>query len=119
MGYKKNKKYNLLIDRAVEFILTRNIDELATLTEKKIAENLKVKPFYLQETFETERNIALERFITREKIHRAVFILEKNQLLSVEEISNKLGFSRSDDFVMEFREYLAIDPHKYKELVAP
>lgn len=117
MGYKKNKKYNLLIDKAVEFILTRNIDELAALTEKKIADNLKVKPLYLQETFKTGRNIALERFITREKIHRAVFILEKNHVLSIEEISKKLGFPKADDFVMEFREYLAIDPHNYKELV--
>lgn len=119
MRYKKNKRYSLLIDKAVEFILTRNINELATLTEKKIAENLKVKPSYLQESFKTEQNIALERFITREKIHRAVFILEKNQLLSVEEISGKLGFPRSDDFITEFREYLAIDPHKYKELMTP
>ncbi|HLP47127.1 MAG TPA: helix-turn-helix domain-containing protein, partial [Candidatus Kapabacteria bacterium] len=111
MRYKKNKKNSLLVDRAVEFILTRNIDELGALTEEKIAGNLKVQTSYLSETFKNEQNIALKRFITREKIHRAIFILEKNQELSIEEISNKLGFPGSDDFVMEFQEYLAIDPH--------
>ncbi|HLP45985.1 MAG TPA: hypothetical protein VK469_08565 [Candidatus Kapabacteria bacterium] len=118
MRYKKNKKNSLLVDRAVEFILTRNIDELGALTEEKIAENLKVQPSYLLETFKLEHSITLKRFITREKIHRAIFILEKNQVQSVEELSNKLGFPRSDDFVMEFQEYLAIDPFRYKELRA-
>lgn len=116
MGYKKNKKTNLLADRAVEFILTRGIEELASLTEEEIAEKLNVKPSYLLKTFLLQQSLSLKRFITREKIHRAVFILEKNQAISVEELSNKLGFSRPDDFVMEFQDYLAIDPYRYKEL---
>ncbi len=118
MGYKKNKKNNLLADKAVEFILTRDIEKLRTLTEEEIAENLKVKPSYLLKTFMTQQSIALKRFIAREKIHRAIFIIEKNQSVSVEEISNKLGFSRLDEFATEFQAYLAIDPYRYKELRA-
>jgi two-component system response regulator YesN len=118
MGYKKTKKNNLLADRAVEFILTRDIEALRALTEEEIAENLKVTPSYLLKTFMTQQSMALKRFITREKIHRAIFILEKNKAISVEELSNKLGFPRTDDFAMEFQEYLAIDPYRYKELRA-
>ncbi|MDQ1350043.1 MAG: Helix-turn-helix protein [Acidobacteriota bacterium] len=106
----------MLADRAVEFILTRGIEELAALTEEEIAEKLNVKPSYLLKTFSMQQSLTLKRFITREKIHRAVFIMEKNQAISVEELSNKLGFPRSDDFIMEFQDYLAIDPHRYKEL---
>lgn len=118
MVYKKSKKNNLLAERAVEFILTRGVAELATLTEEKIAENLKVKPSDLLKTFMMQQSLTLKRFITREKIHRALFMLEKNQALSVEELSNKLGFPRAADFILEFKAYLDVDPYEYKELRA-
>jgi AraC-like DNA-binding protein len=118
MRYKKNTKNNLLADRAVEFILTRNIEQLGNLTEEEIAETLKVKPSYLLKTFRTQQNIALKRFITREKIHRAIFILDKNQAISVDELSHKLGFHKTAEFSLEFQSYLAIDPYRYRELRA-
>jgi AraC-like DNA-binding protein len=116
MIYEKSKRNNLLADRAVEFILTRDTKELRTLTEEKIAETLKVKSSHLVRTFKIQQCIPLNRFITREKIHRAVFILEKDHSISIEELSKKLGFPRLNDFVMEFEHYLLIDPRRYKEL---
>ncbi|MCU0289838.1 MAG: hypothetical protein MUF15_26025 [Acidobacteria bacterium] len=111
-----NKKISLIVEQAVEYILTRDIEELKTLTVEKIAGYLNVDTFYLLKAFENEQNVVLKNFITREKIYRAVFILEKNQCISIDEISEKLGFSQANDFAAEFQEYLAIDPHRYKEL---
>jgi AraC-like DNA-binding protein len=116
MIYEKNNRNNRLIDRAVEFILTRGTKELGTLTEEKIAETLDVKSSHLVRTFKIQQCIPLDRFITREKIHRAVFILEKDHSISIEALSKKLGFPRLKDFIMEFEHYLLIDPHRYKEL---
>ena len=116
MIYKKSNRDNRLADRAVEFILTRDTGELRTLTEEKIAKTLEVKSSHLAETFKIQQCIPLDRFITREKIHRAVFILEKDHSISIEALSKKLGFPRLKDFVMEFEHYLLIDPHRYKEI---
>lgn len=116
MNYKNNKKNAFLCDKAVEFILTRDIEELGALTEEKVAETLKVEPSDLTEIFKTHQPIALNYFISREKIYRAIFMLEKNPLISIEVLSTQLGFCQIDDFVMEFQNHILIDPYRYKEL---
>jgi transcriptional regulator GlxA family with amidase domain len=116
MNDKNSKENTLLCDKAVEFILTRDIEELGALTEEKVAETLEVKSSDLTEIFETHQPLALNHFISREKIYRAVFMLEKNPLTSIEGLSTQLGFCQIDDFVMEFQNHIFIDPYRYKEL---
>ena len=113
---KKRKKNTLHSDRAVEYILTRDIESLSRLTEEKIAEVLEISPAYLLKKFKIDQQIPLSRFIMREKIHRAVFILEKNHTVPIAELSEKLGFYHIDDFVREFESYLAIEPGRYRDL---
>ena len=116
MNEKNSKKNTFLCDKAVEFILTRDIDELGALTEEKVAETLEVKPSDLAEIFKTHQSITLNHFILREKIFRAVFMLEKNPSISIERLSTQLKFCQIDDFVMEFQNNIFIDPYRYKEL---
>ncbi len=116
MNDKNSKKNAFLCDKAVEFILTRSIEELSALTEEKVAETLEVKPSYLIEIFKNHQHVALNHFISREKIYQAIFILEKNPSISIEELSEQLGFYQTDDFVMEFQNHIFIDPYRYKEL---
>jgi AraC-like DNA-binding protein len=111
------KNNNLSIsDQVVEYILTRNIDELGTLSQEKIADILGKDPTYLEGEFKRSQKISIPGFILREKMHRTVFLLEKQEDINFQELSRKLGFITVDHFVREFKNYLAIDPHKYKEL---
>ena len=105
-----------LSQRVVELILTQNVESLASLTEEKIAETFAIKPVYLLKKFEIDQRISLSRFILWEKIRRAFFILEKDNAVSIEELSRKLGFCRTNDFTREFEKFLAIEPGKFKGL---
>ena len=100
----------------MELILTRDLEQLAALTGQTIAAQLPVNPTYLHRSFKMKQNITLEHFITREKIHRAIFILEKNHPISIEDLSRQLGFKSCEDFKKEFEHYLAISPQRYREI---
>jgi len=113
---KKKSSDTFLSERVVELILTRNVESLARLTEEKIAETLEINPAYLLKIFETDQRICLSRFISREKIRRAFFILEKDHAMSIEGLSRKLGFCQANDFAREFEKFLAIEPTKFKDL---
>jgi AraC-like DNA-binding protein len=117
MNNSNDNQNEHLCDRVVEYILTRDNEELGVLTEERIAEVLDIGPSELARKFAKHQRIALNRFLVRERIHRAVFILEKDRSIQVAALSEKLGFSRSDEFVMEFKNYLAVHPNKYRELM--
>lgn len=109
-------KKRKISDRAVEYILTRKIDELRSLNAGKVAKSIGANSSYLSRCFETDQKISLGDFILREKIYRAIFILEKDFEISIAELSRELGFTQLDDFVREFRVIIAIDPEKYRDL---
>jgi AraC-like DNA-binding protein len=117
MNDVKDNQNEHLCDRVEEYILTCDIEELGVLTEKRIAEALDVNPSELIRKFARHQRIALNRFLVRERIHRAVFMLEKDRSIPVASLSEKLGFSRTDEFVMEFKNYVAVHPNKYRELM--
>lgn len=103
-------------DQAVEFILMRKLEELGRLTENNIAQAIGVNISYLLRKFERKHRIALNDFIIREKIHTALFILEKHQEVSLVELAQKLGFLRMNQFIEAFKNYIGIEPTHYREL---
>ena len=107
---------NGLSTQAVEFIITRDLDELAHLTETGISQVLGANQAVLRRLFKTSQSISLERFILREKLHRAAFILEREPGISVKKLSERLGFPEVEHFSKAFEDYLAITPGRYKEL---
>ncbi len=109
-------KKRKISERAVEYILTCSLDELKNLSVEKIARNLQVNRSYLSRSFKIDQQMSLSDFILREKIHRAVFILDRNHEQSVQELSDTLGFYREEDFVVEFKNYIAVDPGRYRDL---
>ena len=116
---KKSRKLNtLLSDRAVEYILTRDLEDLGHLDEEQIAQRLRVDLPSLLNTFESHQKITLRRFIIREKIHRALFILDKTPVVSIENLSRQLGFPQTRDFISEFTGYFHVAPDRYRELRA-
>jgi AraC-like DNA-binding protein len=102
---------------AAEFILTRKTEELASLTGQKIAETLGLDLNRLLETFAAHQHINLEQFITREKLHRSVFILDEDGEISIDDLAKKLGFRETRQFAREFENYLLIPPRRYREII--
>ena len=103
-------------DRAVEFILTRKLPQLGQLTEVSLADALGVSLPYLLRKFKKAQKIDLKEFITREKVHTAMFLLEQHHDISIEEVAEKLGFSRINQFIDAFKNYIAADPVTYHSL---
>lgn len=106
-----------IVERAVEFILSRDIEELARLTEEKVAKNIGVNSTYLSRSFKDDRKMAIVNFIQREKIYRAYFILSKDYVKSINELSGELGFLKVEDFDNEFENFFAIKPKAFKDLM--
>jgi AraC-like DNA-binding protein len=105
-----------IAQQAVDFILTRKLEELADLTGAKIAGALGVKTDYLTQKFKDRQHITLHGFILREKLHRAAFVLGKKQDLTIVDLASKLGFSKPGHFDMAFNRYFAIEPDQYRNL---
>lgn len=102
--------------RIVEYILTRDVKDLATLSEEKIAKIFARNLVDMSRKFKAEHNISIPQFIMREKMHRIIFTLDKNKDISITKLSRQLGFLSEEQLDREFINYLAISPRKYKEL---
>jgi two-component system response regulator YesN len=113
------KDNSTVSDRVVEYVLTRKVDELATLTVESIASNLKINRSHLSRTFKMEKKFTIEEFVFKIKIIRAASILKENNQMTIKEIARMLGFSRCDYFIRIFRLYFGTTPAKYRELIHP
>ena len=103
--------------KVVEFILTRDLDELSTLTHKEISEVLSLDPVKMTHVFEAVQRISLDRFILREKMYCAFSLIEKNHGITIEDLAKRMGFSQTSEFAREFETFFLIYPGRYKELV--
>lgn len=113
----KQKLNDHISQRAVAFILTRELEELSVLTGQKIAAALGLDLLTMTRAFESDQHISLDRFIVREKMYRAFSLIEKNHGVTIEELAKKMGFLQTREFAKEFEANFLIDPGKYKELV--
>jgi len=103
-------------ERAVEFILTRQNDDLKHLTLQKVAQHIGVNRLLLHFNFIIDLKTTLPNYILRQKMHEAFFILVKDKEKSIDELAKELGFFSVEDFCVEFEKYFAIDPGKFQML---
>ncbi len=106
-----------LSHRVTDYILSRETEELASLTGSKIAETLGIDLSDLVHTFKTHQKITPDEFILREKMYRSLSLLDKDHEISIPELAKKMGFPKIERFTGEFKNYLLIEPQKYKELL--
>jgi len=111
---KKTKKTQS--GRVIEYILTRNTDELETLSVKSIAVGLDLKRNKLWRNFKSERNITLQEYIFRIKIVHASHLLLERDELTVKEIGAKIGFYSYNYFIYIFKKFYGTTPGRYREL---
>jgi len=102
---KVRSKDNPLSDRVVEYVLSRKVEQLASLTVESIAVFLKVNRSHLSRTFKAEKNFTIEEFVFKIKIIRAATLLKDNPDFTIKEISRRIGFCRCDYFIRIFKRY--------------
>jgi len=113
----RKKRTNSLSDQVVEFVLTRTIDELSTLTVEQVANYIDVNRSHLSRSFRAEKNFTLEEFVFKIKIIRAAALLKENPKATIKNISDKMGFCRCDYFIRIFKQYFGTTPAKYRDLI--
>jgi len=110
-------KNNNASDRVVEYVLTRSLEELATLTVEQISTHLKVNRSHLSRTFRNEKSFTIEEFIFKIKIIRSAALLKEENELTIKDIAQKMGFCRCDYFIRIFKLYFGTTPAKYRDLL--
>lgn len=108
-------KKDFLCNLAMEFVLTRKIEELGELTVAGIAQELNVSQSYLSRVFKQERNFSLGKYLLREKMMRAAILLSREPQMTIKELSEKMGFLDADYFAYVFKKYFGISPGRYRE----
>jgi AraC-like DNA-binding protein len=115
----KHERDNTLSDRAVEFVLTREVSEMADLTVKNIARALDVNPSYLSRRFLLDKKVPLGEHIMQMKIYRSALLLIMNDSkeLTVKQLAKNLGFCTTSYFIHAFRKLFGIGPGKYRDCI--
>lgn len=108
-------KRDFFCDLAMEFVLTRNNEELGDLSVAQIARELHVSRSYLARIFKLERNFSLKEYLLREKMIRSAFLLVKEPQLTIKELAGKIGFLDIGYFSYLFKKYFGISPARYRE----
>jgi AraC-like DNA-binding protein len=99
-----------IADRVVEYIINRKPLDFACLNVNEIARRFGVSVPHLSRTFKAEKGMGLRLFISREKIGRARFLLQRNREMSVKDIAAALDFCSTDYFIRVFKEQYGVTP---------
>ncbi|MCK4765236.1 MAG: helix-turn-helix transcriptional regulator [Candidatus Aminicenantes bacterium] len=110
-------KEDNITEQAVKLILSCNDEELKRLRLRDVAKAVDTFAALLYIKFIIEHKITFNRLVEREKIHRAIFYLDENPGLKIEDLSKKLGFPAIPVFEEKFEKYLLVKPERYKRLV--
>lgn len=109
-------KYKSITEEAIEFIISRDLDELAGLTRYHVAATLGINKAYLSEKFKEDTHWTVLEFITFEKMKRAERLLQTRPDLTVNEISLKVGIVKCTQFRSKFKKVYGLKPGKYRKV---
>ncbi len=116
MGLNSKEKVSQS-DKVIEYILTRKVNELETISVKSITRNLNIKRSKLWRSFKMEKNMTLEEYIFRIKITQAAILLQDRVELTVKEIGEKIGYYSYGYFIRIFKQYFGTTPGRYREFI--
>lgn len=106
-----------IVEAATSFILTRTDKELSNLVLQDTAAAIEVDGSLLSKEFELNLKITFEKFVAREKVHRAAFALEKEKDIAIEKLAKRLGYTTIREFELAFEDYFLVEPQMYRELI--
>ncbi|MBD1379400.1 response regulator transcription factor [Metabacillus arenae] len=105
-------QYKNLSDKIIH-IVQQEFDTDITL--ETIAARLHYNPNYLSSIFRKETNISFSEYVSLYRLNMAKKWLEETNM-SVKEISEKLKYNNSQNFIRSFRKNEGTTPGKYREL---
>ena len=100
-----------LVQKAVDFI-EENLEN--ELTVKKISRHLNVSKNVLYNKFHERLHCTVNAYVIKKRIEKSLELLLKTNL-SIEEISQKAGFSGASYYSKAFKKQMGISPLKYKK----
>ncbi|MCK4765116.1 MAG: helix-turn-helix transcriptional regulator [Candidatus Aminicenantes bacterium] len=109
-------KHQNLHEKAVEYIYTRNLQELSQLTRYMIADFFNVNQNYLSKKFKKETGMTISKFLAFEKMRRAEQLLKTRFDLPVIKISEMVGIVKPTQFRKKFQKIFFLKPGKYRRL---
>lgn len=113
---EKNVSPEDIVDTVIEYILSLNIEELETLSVKRISSEVGISQSRLWRYFKQAKRMTLKELLVRIKIHQAANLLQNRPESTVKEIAEKTGFYCYDYFFRVFKKHFGITPQKYREL---
>ena len=108
--YSKTKQE---VVKKTKEIISKNIEK--PLTVKKLAKQLNISEYKLQEAFKTLMGYTVYEYIKKEKVEKAKYLL-KNTEMPILEIVNEVGYENPSKFANLFKEYANTTPLKYRKI---
>ena len=99
------------MQRTIQYI-DENLDK--SLSVKRISRDVNVSKSVLYKNFHSRFNCTLSEYINSQRIERSTLFL-LNTDLSVDEISQKVGFSNASYFSKTFKKQMGVSPLKYRK----
>ena len=84
------------------------------LTLETIAARLHYNPNYLSSIFRKEMNISFSEYLSMYRINKAKEWLVETKM-SVKEISERLNYNNSQNFIRSFKKFEGTTPGKYRD----
>lgn len=105
-----------VIDKIIEHIQSRKISELGDLTIKSFSDLFNLNYTYLSRAFKYKTGFSLNDFLQREKMERCAIFLKENETVTVNKMTEIIGFSEARYFIKVFKRYMGISPGRYRKL---
>ncbi|OMF29532.1 helix-turn-helix domain-containing protein [Paenibacillus sp. FSL H8-0259] len=113
MVHERKRSHNTeLKDQLLEFIHENYADVNLGLTH--ISERFRFHPTYVSKYFKEQTGTNVIDYINQYRIEEAKKILQQDEL-TVQEVSELVGFLNSNSFIRVFKKYEGITPGQYKQ----
>lgn len=109
LGIEKNERDGIW--QSLSDYIDQNLDSRLTLAA--LAEKCFYNPSYFSRVFKEKFGVSLTEYVTRKRLSHAVELLSRSEL-SVDEISERVGFSDKNSLYHAFSRYLGTTPGEYR-----
>ncbi|MEN6312690.1 MAG: helix-turn-helix domain-containing protein [Clostridiaceae bacterium] len=110
---KKNSKYTVVINKAIDIINQEYANEGLCLNN--VAGRLGLSPNYLSKLFKTYTAKSVGDYINQLRVEKALKLLEESDL-SINEIASRIGIPCNTYFYPIFKKIMGITPAEYRQL---
>lgn len=107
----RNQKWPDSISKAIQFIHNNYMNPV---TLDDIVDAAGLSKYHFSRLFHETIKITPLQYVTRTRINAAIELL-KNEALTIEEISRRVGFSNGNYFGKVFRSSIGVSPGKYRD----